>query len=146
MASRRKSKPEHDSDSTRPEIKLKYHTKTFEKYTPAFKFMSRRLFSNMLIFLGAVLAAIYVDRQFRSKGVTMASAVTLHPTPELVVKACAAAMPLSPCHAKQCGRFVMDSVFSNSDLTALRSLATDMIKLTPGGSGGPTILDLHSGM
>lgn len=76
---------------------------------------------------------------------TLASAETLHSTPEFVPKECAAPMPSGRCYAAQCGRFVVDDVLSNDQLQSLRGLAADIMKLSPGGSGGPTILDLHSG-
>jgi hypothetical protein len=54
-------------------------------------------------------------------------------------------MPASPCYAKECGRFVVDGVVASDDVAALRALASDIMQVSPGGSGGPTILDLHSG-
>eukprot|EP00045_Choanoeca_perplexa_P011976 m.128676 g.128676 ORF g.128676 m.128676 type:complete len:336 (+) comp15836_c2_seq1:98-1105(+) len=123
----------------------RYHTKTYEKHTPAFKFMSGRLFSNIFIFLGAVVTAVYVERHFRAKGVTLASVDAHYADAEFVAKECASPMPATPCYTQQCGRFVLDDIISVEDVKALRTLASDIMQVSPGGSGGPTILDLHSG-
>ena len=48
------------------------------------------------------------------------------------------------CIPKKCGRFVMDSVISKQEAKSLRKLAEKGMSLG-GGSGGATILDLHSG-
>lgn len=39
-----------------------FHRKKFEKYTPAFKFMSSRLLFNSFIFIAAVLLSVLVDK------------------------------------------------------------------------------------
>jgi hypothetical protein len=48
------------------------------------------------------------------------------------------------CIPKKCGRFVMDSVVSKQEAKSLRKLAEKGMS-HGGGSGGATILDLHSG-
>lgn len=48
------------------------------------------------------------------------------------------------CSPKKCGRFVMDSVVSKDEAKGLRELAEKGMS-HGGGSGGATILDLHSG-
>ena len=48
------------------------------------------------------------------------------------------------CKPKKCGRFVMDSVISKQEAKSLRKLAEKGMS-HGGGSGGATILDLHSG-
>ena len=48
------------------------------------------------------------------------------------------------CVPKKCGRFVMDSVISKQEAKTLRKLAEKGMSYG-GGSGGATILDLHSG-
>ena len=48
------------------------------------------------------------------------------------------------CIPKKCGRFVMDSIVSKQEAKSLRKLAEKGMS-HGGGSGGATILDLHSG-
>lgn len=48
------------------------------------------------------------------------------------------------CLPKQCGRFVMDSLLGSEEIDQLLELAEAGFELG-GGSGGASILDLHSG-
>eukprot|EP00040_Diaphanoeca_grandis_P029123 m.169680 g.169680 ORF g.169680 m.169680 type:complete len:334 (-) comp31581_c0_seq2:374-1375(-) len=48
------------------------------------------------------------------------------------------------CAPTQCGRFVVDDAFDEADVSKLAAFAKNLMALG-GGSGGPTILDLHSG-
>jgi hypothetical protein len=54
--------------------------------------------------------------------------------------------PLMPgcTPVKRCGRFLTDTAFNDADITTLSKMAQKWMKLG-GATGGPTILDLHSG-
>eukprot|EP00730_Choanoeca_flexa_P009953 TRINITY_DN14518_c0_g1_i1.p1 TRINITY_DN14518_c0_g1~~TRINITY_DN14518_c0_g1_i1.p1 ORF type:complete len:334 (+),score=76.28 TRINITY_DN14518_c0_g1_i1:236-1237(+) len=146
MKQRRSSRANASSDGDDSAHHGRYHTKKFEKHTPAYKFMSSRLFSNLFIFLGAVTIAYYVDHHFRSKGLTFADTEIRYETAAFVPKDCTGKeASSSPCRAQQCGRFVVDNLLTDIEVTDLTSLAQDIMQVSPGGSGGPTILDLHSG-
>jgi hypothetical protein len=57
---------------------------------------------------------------------------------------CRTSFPLSTCHPNNCGRRVVDEVFSNEDIEKLHYIAEKGMSSRP-SLGGPTILDINTG-
>eukprot|EP01135_Chromosphaera_perkinsii_P003141 Nk52_evm30s236 gene=Nk52_evmTU30s236 len=54
-------------------------------------------------------------------------------------------MSFEKCSPVKCGRAVYDGLFDVSDLKKLKNMASEVMSKYGGSTGGPTILDLHSG-
>jgi len=49
------------------------------------------------------------------------------------------------CTPSQCARVVFDELVDPSDLALISRIPKGIFSMTPGGAGGPTIFDIHSG-
>eukprot|EP00049_Salpingoeca_infusionum_P017057 m.351641 g.351641 ORF g.351641 m.351641 type:complete len:325 (-) comp16299_c0_seq1:38-1012(-) len=110
------------------------------------------------IVLGVAILAFAVDRYFHTETTAVYQADTVR-TPLTQQVSCtedsnalsyvpfvtSTRTPASVCQSAQCGRFLSDAVVSQNDAVILRKFASTLMDKYGGGSGGPTILDLHTG-